>query len=94
VAAPEGAASLEPFQVQAVLHKQEHLQKWSQEKTRAHSHYKLAMGKRARGSQDTNGTMVVQEQQARTQPKWARGALKSGCALNASEEEKDNPGDC
>ncbi|KAK4825706.1 hypothetical protein QYF61_002065 [Mycteria americana] len=66
VAAPDGAASLEPFQAQALLHRQEHLGKWSQGKSRAHSGYKFAMGKEARESQGMSGALEVQEQQART----------------------------
>ena len=48
VAAPAGAASLEPFQARAVLHKQEPLGKWSQGKSRARSRYKPAPGKSPR----------------------------------------------
>lgn len=65
MADPHGAASLEPVQAQAVLHKQHHLAKWSQGKTRACSCYELVMGKRARECQGMSGALVVQEQQAR-----------------------------
>lgn len=64
VAAPDGAASVEPFQAGAVLHKQEPLGKWRQGKSRAGSRSKLAMGKRAQERQGTSGALEVQEQQA------------------------------
>ena len=92
VAAPHAAASLEPFQAQAVLHKQEPLGKWSQGKSRARSRSKLALGKGARGSQGTSGALEVQEQQARTEPKGPRGALTRGCAQCYRGQEA-TPGD-
>ena len=64
VAAPDGAASVEPFQAGAVLHKPEPLGKWRQGKSRAGSRSKLAMGKRAQERQGTSGTLEAQEQQA------------------------------
>jgi len=79
VAAPDGAAKLEAFQAQAVLHKQEPLGKWSQGKSRVGYHCKLALAQRARESQGMSGALEVQEQQARSEAKGPRGALARDC---------------
>ena len=69
------------------MHKQGHLGKRSQGKSRARSCSKPAMGKRARERQGTSGASEAQEQRARTEPKGPRGALTRGCAQCYGGEE-------
>ena len=61
------------------MHKPEPLGKWSQGKAELAPTGDLQREQEPE-SQGTRGALVVQEQQARTEPKWPRGALTRGCA--------------